>query len=213
MIDILLQLLKGVPTTIGITLGSFSIGAIGAIPLVLMRRSKLTTPRLLARMYIDVARGIPPLVWLFVIFFGVGTGFVTLNSLEASLIGLGMVSAAYLAEIYRGGFLALPRGQLGAGTALGMTQFDILRFVTAPQVLRVSIPPMATFLVGLLKDSAVVSTIGVRDTMMFASQQAQATAGGFAPFIIAAGLYILMSIPVAFVSRKMDAKLRGRISQ
>ena len=85
--------------------------------------------------------------------------------------------------------------------------------IRAPQILRVSIPPMATFFVSLLKDSTVASTIGVRDIMMFGSQGAQAAGGGFTPFLFAAALYIALSIPVAFFSRVMDEKLRRNIAK
>ncbi|MGV1794736.1 amino acid ABC transporter permease [Rhizobium sp. A37_96] len=213
MSGLILNLLKGIPATLFVTLGAFFLGAVVAVPLVLMRRSKLWLPRIAARIYIDVLRGIPPVVWLFIIFFGLGSGILRLSSMQAAMLGLGLVSAAYLAEIYRGGFLTLPQGQNEAATALGMKRVDTLRYVLAPQVLRVSIPPMATFLVSLLKDSTVASTIGVRDVMMFVSQEAQAAGGGFTPFLLAAAVYILLSIPVAFFSRAMDEALRRRIAR
>ncbi len=213
MAELFLNLLKGVPATLAVTIGAFAIGAVLAMPLVLMRRSESALLRIPARLYIDVVRGIPPVVWLFIIFFGLGSGLIKLTSIQAAMAGLGLVSAAYLAEIYRGGFMALPNGQNAAAVALGMTRTDTLRFVLVPQVLRVSIPPMATFFVSLLKDSTVASTIGVRDVMMFVSQGAQASGGGFAPFLLAAVLYIGMSIPVAFFSRVMDEKLRSRMAK
>lgn len=213
MTELLLNLLKGVPYTLGVTIGAFVIGVFGGVPLVLMRRSSSRLLRWPARIYIDVMRGIPPVVWLFIIFFGLGNVLVKLSSFQAATIGLGLVSAAYLAEIYRGGFLALPKAQGEAAIALGMSHADTLRFVMAPQVLQVSIAPMATFLVSLLKDSTVASTIGVRDIMMFGSQAAQASGGGYAPFVFAAALYIILSIPVAFFSRLMDERLRRSIGR
>lgn len=213
MAELVLNLLKGVPVTLGLTFSAFAVGTVLGIPLVLMRRSRNRLLRWPARVYIDVVRGIPPVVWLFIIFFGLGSSLVKLTSFQAATLGLGLVCAAYLAEIFRGGFLALSSGQGETALALGMTQADIVRFILAPQVFRVSIPPMATLLVSLLKDSTVASTIGVRDIMMFGSQSAQASGGGFAPFIFAAVLYILLSIPVAFFSRLMDEKLRRSIGR
>lgn len=210
MIAVLLSLLQGLPNTLIVTFGAFGLGAVVAVPLVLMRRARFVLPQAVARIYIDVVRGIPPIVWLFTIFFGLASDILALSPLQAAVLGMGLVSAAYLAEIYRGGFLALSAGQGEAAKALGMTRLDTLRDVLAPQVLRVSIPPMATFFVSLLKDTTVASTIGVRDVMMFASQQAQAGSGGFMPFVMAAVLYILLSVPVALFSRTMDAKLRAR---
>jgi polar amino acid transport system permease protein len=208
MTDLLVSLLRGVPMTLAVTVGAFAVGAILGGPLVLMRRSRVWPVRAVARAYIDVVRGVPPIVWLFTIFFGLGSGLLTLTSLQAAILAMGLVSAAYLAEIYRGGFMSVPNGQPEAATALGMTRLDSLRFVLAPQVLRVSVPPMATFFVSLLKDTTVASTIGVRDVMMFASQKAQSGGGGFMPFIVAAAIYILLSIPVAVFSRRMDERLR-----
>ncbi|MBA3040894.1 MAG: amino acid ABC transporter permease [Rhizobiaceae bacterium] len=213
MMELLINLLKGVPYTLGVTIGAFVIGMIGGVPLVLMRRSNSRLLRWPARIYIDVIRGIPPVVWLFIIFFGLGNALIKLNSFQAATLGLGLVSAAYLSEIYRGGFLALPKAQGEAASALGMTHTDILRYVMAPQVLQVSIAPMATFFVSLLKDSTVASTIGVRDIMMFGSQAAQASGGGYAPFVLAAALYIILSIPVALFSRLMDDRLRRSIGR
>ena len=210
MIDLLVSLLKGIPATLMVTLGAFAIGAVAAVPLSLMRRSRSHLLRIPARIYIDVVRGIPPIVWLFIIFFGLGNGVIVLSSLQAAILGMGLVSTAYLAEIYRGGFLALSSGQQEASMALGMTRIDALRYVLAPQVLRVCLPPMATFLVGLLKATTVASTIGVRDVMMYASQQAQGGSGNFTPFILAALLYILLSIPVAVMARVLDERLRAR---
>ncbi|MBN9137272.1 MAG: ABC transporter permease subunit, partial [Phyllobacterium sp.] len=134
-------------------------------------------------------------------------------SLQAAILGVGLVSSAYLAEIYRGGFLALPLGQSEAAIAMGMTRTDVLRFILGPQVFRVCLPPMATFLVSLLKDGTVASTIGVRDVMMLVSQEAQKAGGGFTPFLFAALLYILLSIPVAYYSRAIDEALRRRIAR
>lgn len=210
MIEILLSVLRGAPATLVVTSGAFVIGIVAAVPLVLMRRSRSPFVRIPARIFIDVVRGIPPIVWLFIIFFGLGSGFVVLGSFQAAVLGMGLVSTAYLAEIYRGGFLSLAAGQREAATALGMSRIDTLRYVLAPQVLRVSVPPMATYLVSLLKDTTVASTIGVRDILMYASQQAQSGGGSFTPFILAALLYILLSIPVAMFSRVMDERLRAR---
>jgi len=210
MIDLIVALLKGIPATLTVTAGAFAFGTIAAVPLVLMRRSHSLLLKIPGRIYIDIVRGIPPIVWLFIIFFGLGNGLLVLSSYQAATIGMGLVSTAYLAEIYRGGFLSVSKGQSDASNALGMTRIDTLRYVLAPQVLRVSVPPMATFLVSLLKDTTVASTIGVRDIMMYASQQAQGGGGSFAPFIFAALLYIALSIPVAVLARAMDERLRLR---
>lgn len=208
--DLLLSLLRGVPATLAVTFGAFIMGLFLAIPIVLMRRSSHLFLMIPARIFIDVIRGIPPIVWLFIIFFGLGSGIFVLSPFVAAVIGMGLVSTAYIAEIYRGGFLALPKSQHEAGKALGLNRLDILLHVLSPQVLKVSVPPLATYFVSLLKDTAVASTISVRDILMYASQEAQSGGGGFEPFILAALLYIILSIPVGVFSRIMDGKLRSQ---
>lgn len=208
IIELLNALVKGIPVTLAVTCGSFALGFVCAIPVTSMRRSKSRIFRTAARVYIDVVRGIPPIVWLFIIFFGVGTQVIELGSMQAAILGMGIVSSAYIAEIYRGGLLALASGQVEAATALGMTPWAKFRHVVAPQVLRVSIPPLATYFVSLLKDTTVASTIGVNDILMLASQEAQGHGGGFAPFVLAAALYILLSAPIGIFSRRMDERLR-----
>lgn len=213
MIDLFFTIIKGVPATLLVALGGFFIGAFIGLPLVIMRRSRFFVLRAVAVCYIAIIRGIPPVVWLFIIFFGVGSGILQFSPNQAALIGMGAISSGYLAEIYRGGYLSLPIGQVEASTALGMKRIDMLRYVVSPQVLRVSIPPMATFFVSLLKDGSVASTIGVRDIMMYSSQEAQSSGGGFEPFLMAAALYIFLSIPVAIFARHMDTVMRGRVSK
>jgi polar amino acid transport system permease protein len=213
MIETLQTLLTGVPWTLGVTFVAFAIGAVLGIPLVLMRRSKSFLLRLVSRTVVDVLRGVPPIAWLFILFFGIGASNIDLNPFQASVIGLGLVSAAYLAEIYRTGFLAVHFGQAEAATALGMSRPDAMALIVGPQVMRVAIPPATTYLISLLKDSAVASTLGVADISFRAFQHAQNIGGGLLPFILAAALYILLSIPVVWLSRSVDARLRKRVSR
>lgn len=213
MMEMLLSLLKGLPASVGITLGAFVIGMILGVPLVLMRRAAHWLPRLVARCYVDIVRGVPPIVWLFILFFGIGSGSFKLSGMAAAILCFGIISAAYISEIYRGGFMAVAKGQGEAVKALGMTEVDGLRYVIAPQVLRVSIPSLATFLVSMLKDTAVASTVGVRDIMMFAGQEAQGAGGGFMPFVLAGVIYIALSVPVAWFARVMDKNLRAKVSK
>ena len=100
---------QGVSMTLLLTLSSLLFGAIGGVPLVLGRRSRIALVRFIARALIELLRGIPPLAWLFIIYFGVGTGVIELSSFAAAVIGFGLVSSAYMAEIYSGGLTAIQR--------------------------------------------------------------------------------------------------------
>ncbi|GAB3700024.1 amino acid ABC transporter permease [Mariniluteicoccus flavus] len=211
--DIFLALLAGVPMTLLLTFGSLAIGAVLGVPLVLMRRSSKALVHLPARAVIEIARGIPPIVWLFIIFFGVGASLPDLSPLAAALIGLGVISAGYMAEIYRGGWVAVGHGQEEAADALGLRRGHTLADVIGPQVFRVSLPAAAGYGIGLLKDSSVAYTIGVTEVMYFANEQSKSSSDAMTPFLIAALVYIIMTVPCAWGARALDARLRKAVSR
>lgn len=211
--DMLLVILGGVPMTLLITVVALGIGAVGGIPLVLARRSRFFLPRFIARSLIELLRGIPPIVWLFIVFFGFGSSMPELTPGLAAIIGLGLISCAYMAEIYRGGMSSIAAGQWEAGEALGMNHRSVLSRVIGPQVFRVSVPAAATYAIGLLKDSSVAYTIGVTEIVFYANDQSRQTSDAIVPFLVAAGVYIIMTIPCAWGARSLDSRLRKRVAR
>jgi polar amino acid transport system permease protein len=212
MLDQLDVLLPGVQYTVIVTIASFAFGAIVGVPLALLRRSRFPIVRGAARFVIDMVRSIPPITWLFLIFFGLPNVDIRLDPLAAGIIGLGIISSAYMAEIYRGGLLAVSHGQWEAGRALGLAEPSILALVVAPQAGRVVGPPAATYAIGLLKDSAIASTIGVAEITFRANAETVANGNGLALFAVAAVIYIILSLPFAVASRHVDRRLRARFS-
>lgn len=200
-------ILAAVPTTLLVTAACFVVGAVLGLFLLTGRRSGLWIVRGVARSLIDVLRGIPPIVFLFVVFFGIGSGIIQLSPFEAAVIGLGLISAAHLAEIYRGSLLAVHRGQFEAAQALGLSRTTTYVTIVGPQALRVAIPGMVTWAISLLKDSSLVSTIGVAEIMSVTNQDARASGSSLTPFIIAAAIYILLGSPLAYLSRYLERKL------
>jgi polar amino acid transport system permease protein/cystine transport system permease protein len=208
--DAITAVLLGLPMTLLVTALAFTIGAIGGIPIMLGLRYPWKPLRLTIRFIVDLIRGIPPIVWLFLIYFGVQIGALRFDSLSAAVVGLGIIASAYLAEIYRGGFATLPRGQAEASAALGLGVRTTFGRILAPQALRTALPSITTYGLSLLKDSSIASTIGVAD-MVFAAnmfaRQNPATAG-IVPFFIAAAVYLIVSIPIAVFARRLDTRLR-----
>ncbi|MEV6347658.1 amino acid ABC transporter permease [Actinoplanes sp. NPDC051851] len=207
----LTAVLLGLPLTLVVTAAAFALGAVGGIPLMLGLRSRFTPVRLLVRLAVDLLRGVPTIVWLFLLYFGLAVGDVRLNSLGAAILGLGLVASAYLAEIYRGGFAVVPKGQTEAAQALGLSRTTTFVRLLAPQALRTVLPTVTTFLLMLLKDSSLASTVGVLEMTAQAtafSRQNVSTAG-LTPFFVAAGVYIAISVPLAIAARVLDARLSG----
>jgi His/Glu/Gln/Arg/opine family amino acid ABC transporter permease subunit len=201
------RIFAAAPVTLEVTATCFTVGALLGVVLVSGRRSRSWVVRSVSRVVIDVLRGIPPIVFLFIVFFGIGSGAITLSPFQAAVIGLGLISAAHLAEIYRGSLLAVNRGQFEASQALGLGRTTTYVRVIGPQAMRVAIPGMVTWAISLLKDSAIVSTIGVAEIMLVANQDARASGSSLTPFIIAALIYIALGTPLAFLSRYLERTL------
>lgn len=206
-------LLQGLPVTIALTLGAFLLGAALAVPLTAMRVAGNPVLRLLAAFLIQFVRAVPPLLWLFLIFFGIGMTFVPVDPFPAALIGLTLIAAANLAEIYRGALSSIPRGQWEATTALGMGHASTLAEIIMPQVFRVALPSAATYLIGLMKETAIASTIGVSELVSRGNQVTQLTSRGLETFAAVGLLFIALSLPLAWASRRLDRALREKVAR
>lgn len=213
MAEIALNILRGLPWTIAVTLLALGMGMVLGVPLMLGRISRHSWLRILCGSVITFVRSIPPIVWLFVIFFGIGSGYVRIQPFTAAVIGLGLIASAYMAEIYRGALLSIHKGQWEGAAALGVSSARIWAEIILPQLFRVALPAMATFAIGLLKDSAIASTIGVQEMTFIANQQAMTTYGGLEVFSLVALAYIALSLPIAWATRGIDRRMRMKVSR
>lgn len=212
MLGVVGYIALGIGATLLITASAFTIGGILAIPLALAQRSRFAFLRILVRGMVNLVRAVPPLVWLFLVFFGFAELGLRMSPLVAAITTFSVIAMSYFAEIYRAGLAALNRGQEEASAALGLSTVDSYRFIVVPQVFRVVGPMMATYGIGLLKDSALASTIGVVELTFRAASQAQQTGQGLTVFAIVGVIYLLLSLPLAIVSRQVDSRLRARFS-
>lgn len=213
IVDDLRAILGGIPFTIALTLAAFAIGALLGMPLCAMRVSKLRILRYLASTVILVFRSIPPIVWLFFIFFGIGIGYLQIDPFTAAAIGLGLITAANMAEIYRGALAAIHQGQWEAATVLSLSRRQSLTDVIGPQLLRIALPSATTYVIGLLKDTAVASAIGVHEIAFQAYHVSQETFRGLDVYAAAGLLYIVISLPIAGLARWTDLRLRARVAR
>lgn len=207
-----MRLLEGVRFTAILTCGGFLIGAVLAIPVAALRRSHLRPLRMVAIAYVETFRGVPPIAWLFLLYFGLAQVDVRLDSLTAGVLGLGLIATAYLAEIYRAGLRAVPLGQLEAARAVGLGTVATYRHVIGPQAVVTVVPPAAAFLIGLLKDSAIASLIGVPEVTGLALRLTQQEFEGLAIFTAAGLVYVALSVPLAAFARWLGARLTDRLA-
>jgi polar amino acid transport system substrate-binding protein len=159
--------------------------------------------RLALTAYVEVTRGTPVLLQLFVIYYGMSS-LIRLPAFVAAWIGLGLNYAAYESEIYRGALLAVPVGQLEAARTLGLTEPQVLRLVRGPQAFRLALAPMTNDFVALLKDSSLVSVITVieltKQTQIFAAN----IGSWVVPGALCAALYLAMSLPLSRLARRLE---------
>jgi polar amino acid transport system permease protein len=208
----LLQLLRGLPWTLALMAATFAIGAVLGLPLLAARASRFAVVRLAVTVLFAVVRSIPPLVWLFIVFFGIGFGLVPMSPFVACLIAFGLIAAINMAEIYRGGLASIHFGQMEAAKALNLSRAQAFRDVIAPQMVRVALPSAATYAIGLFKDSAIASTIGVQELTYQANYLSQLTFQGLKVFGLVGLIYIAVSLPVAWLSRLIDRRLRATVA-
>ena len=206
-------ILRGLPWTILITVLSLLIGGVLGFPIMMWRNSRVLPLRVLAIALISLVRAVPPIVWLFIIFFGLGTGPLSMSPLTATLIGLGLIAATNMAEIYRGGLIAIHHGQWEAAQALNLGRRHMFQDVIAPQMFRVALPSSATYAIGLMKDSAIASTIGVPELAYQGARLTQETFQGLKVFGMVGLVYILLSLPIAWLSRRADLYLRAKVAR
>lgn len=159
----------------------------------------------LLTIYVEVVRGTPVLLQLFVIYYGL-SGVVRLPAFAAAVIGLGLNYAAYESEIYRAALEAINRAQLEAGRTLGLSEAQIFRFVRGPQALRLALAPMTNDFVALLKDSSLVSVITVVELTKQTAIYATNTGSWVVPGILCALVYMAFSLPLSRFARHLEHK-------
>jgi len=203
------QMLLAALQTLKLTAASFVLAVAFGIVVALLRLSPLAPLRWFAIVFIEVGRGTPALVILFLIYFGLPAvvPWLEFNSFTAAVVGLGLQGAAVLAEIFRAGIEALDRGQREASLSLGLTPAQTMLDVMAPQAIRIVLPPVGNYLIGLLKDTAIASIIAAPELMLRAKDLASSSFLPMQLYVLAAIIYFAMSYPLSLLLRRLELKL------
>jgi His/Glu/Gln/Arg/opine family amino acid ABC transporter permease subunit len=199
-------LLVGAWLDVWITLISFALACILGIAIALLRISGLRLLRWPAFAYVQLVRGVPLLVFLYWIYFGVALAIgINFTAPQAAIIALTVTGSAYTAEIFRASIGAVDAGQDEAATALGFSRRSSFRHVVFPQALRIAVPPLGNILIGLLKGATLISVIGVADMIFVAQQINLDYFTPFEPFTAVAVLLIMIvavfSLALSLVER------------
>jgi polar amino acid transport system permease protein/polar amino acid transport system substrate-binding protein len=197
---------RGALMTLLLSVASFALAFPIGIVTAILRLYSGKLGRSLATVYVEVFRGTPLLLQLYVLYFGI-SGLVRLSPLTAAILGLGLNYGAYEAEVQRGALRAIARGQTEAARALGLGRWQTLRYVLLPQSLKNALPAVTNDFVALLKDSSLVSVITVVELTKRMTIVAVELRDWVTPGLLCAGLYFLLSFPLAELARRLERRL------
>ncbi|WP_223701002.1 amino acid ABC transporter permease [Sutcliffiella deserti] len=204
----LLPLVKGaLYYTIPLTLISFSVGLIIAILTALARISSIKPLQIIARIYVSIIRGTPLLVQLFIIFYGLPSVGITIDSFMAAVIGFSLNMGAYSSEIIRAAILSTPKGQWEAAYSMGMSYPQALKRIILPQASRVSIPPLSNSFISLVKDTSLASLILVAEMFRKAQEIAATNYEFLLLYTQAALLYWMICFGLSLIQGQLERRL------
>lgn len=174
----------------------------------LARSSRSRLIRYPATVYVDVIRGTPLLVQVFLWYFGLSVIGIDIDPLPAAMLAVGFHSSAYQAEIVRGGIQSIPKGQTEAARAVGMTHMQSMRFVVLPQALRLILPPLSNEFVIVIKDSSLAYAISVAEITLVSYQLNARYYEPFTVFLFAALLYLILTYVTSTLMRTLERRVR-----
>jgi polar amino acid transport system substrate-binding protein len=198
------MILKGAGMTLVLSVCAMALAVLAGFLLSLGKLYGSGPVKFFCHAYIELIRGTPLLIQLYLLYYGLPNIGIQLNAFVAALLGLGLNYAAYEAEIYRAGFLSISKGQDEAARSLGMTGWQSLRYVIVPQAVRTILPPSTNDFIALFKDTSLVSIITVTELTRAYSQAATTTYRFLELGLLTAFLYFLMSFPLSLWSRSME---------
>ncbi|HSF64979.1 MAG TPA: amino acid ABC transporter permease [Paracoccaceae bacterium] len=226
--DVLAKLVLGIEITVFVTLVAFALASAMGLGLALACLSRSLILRQVARFYIEVVRGVPIIVLLLYVAFvfaplavaGVNAVLVPLgldpirprdfSLLWRAIIALTVAYSAFLAEVFRAGLMSVDKGQVEAAQALGLNRWQRFRHIVFPQAFRTILPPLGNDFVAMVKDSSLVSVLGVTDITQLGKVIAAGNFRYMETYNVVALLYLTMTVSLSLVLRRLEARLRAR---
>jgi len=184
----------------------FPLAIFGGLSISFMKMSKVPPVRWIASIYINVIRGTPLFLQIFVVFLGLRIAGLRASDFVSAVAVLAVNSSAYLAEIFRAGIQSISKGQFEAASSLGMTYWQSMRYVIIPQTVKRVLPTMTSEFILLFKDTALFAAVGIFELMMYGNNYV-ARVANLTPYVVAAGYYLIVTIPLINIVGRLEAKL------
>jgi polar amino acid transport system permease protein len=206
----ILFILTGLGATFGLSALAFVCGIGGGLAVALCRTSQFRPMRALTSLYIDVFRGTPLLMQLFVAYFALALLGFELNAWSAAALCFTLHASAFLGEIWRGSIEAVPRGQVEAARALSLGYFSRMRYVVLPQAFKISLPATVGFLVQLIKGTSLASIIGFHELTRAGTIVSNGTYRPLLAYGVVAVVYFALCWPLSLWSARLERQLSAR---
>lgn len=190
-------LLGGLSITVELTLVVIILSLIFALFVALAGMSRIAPLRWLVKTYLEIIRGTPLFLQLIYVYYVLPSIGIRLDPFSAGVLALTLNYSAYMSEVYRGGIQAIPRGQHDAAAALGMTHALAMRRIILPQAIRIIIPTLGNYFIGLFKDTALASAISIQELVYTAQVRAALSFQYFTLYTVVAAMYLAVSFPAA----------------
>ena len=206
------QMLQGLLTALGVTVIALAVGLpLGAL-LGIGASVKTPALRWISVVVVEFGRGIPALVFLYLVYYGVVQFGLSLTSFAAACVGIALTTAAYSSELFRAGFEAVPRGEREAAKALGLNAFDAMRDVVIPQGMRIALPSLIGLAIQMFQATALAYQIALPEVLSQAYTIGTQTFQYLSALTLAAVLYLVVTLPLSYVSQHFtaDPGKRGR---
>ncbi|HEY2976778.1 MAG TPA: amino acid ABC transporter permease [Burkholderiaceae bacterium] len=200
-------MLQATGYTLLFAVASMMLGLALAAVIALVRVLRLPLLHRAAAVYVSAMRGTPLLVQVFIIYYGLPSIGIEFSPISAGILALTLNVAAYLSESLRGAVAGVTQGQWLAGTSLGLTRTQTLRYVVGPQALRSAVPSLSNSLISLIKDTSLVSVIAVTELMLATKELISTTFQPFPLYIAAAGVYWVLSLAFEQLQRVLERRL------
>lgn len=200
--------LTGFFMSLGVVAVAFPLAIPLGLLLALMRLSKIAVVRGIATTYVNLVRGTPLFLQIYVAFFGLPLAGIDIPNFPLGVTVMCMNSGAYMCEIYRAGILSISKGQTEAARSLGMTSLQTTLYVVLPQMFRLVIPNLTSEFIVLYKDTSLLAAVGVMELVMYA-RTIVASTGSITPYIVAAVFYLIITLPLSKVTRHLEDRVHG----
>ena len=202
------DLLRAAVVSVELTLLIMALSLVLGLVVALARMTRIKSLRTISTLYVEVIRGTPCLLQLIYIYYVLPALGIRFPAFTAGVIGLTINYAAYLSEVYRAGIQAVGKGQLEAAQALGMSRSLTMRLVILPQAFRIILPPLGNFFISLFKDTALVSTITVRELLYEGQLLSISTFQYFSILTIVGAIYLALCYPSSLAVRQLEHRLK-----